>query len=565
MRFLPSLRQRVIAQMALLLALVFGIALLGVNSIRSLDTSVTSELSLLLESTDLGNGLVTSVSSEIRAAETYLARPDQRTRLVTIEDGDSAYGYQRRYRALASLTTADRYIVNKIASNQAQIEVAYGMAHALTDLGRLEEARRMADQARGPSDTLLGDVRALGLAQTTRASSRAADLHRQAANRRSVLWGLFLASLLVGAVTSFGTVRSVDRPLNRLIGAAEQFGAGDLRPITLGGAMPTEIERLGRAMDDMGSRLREVVRSVVGEASQIGNSASDFSAMSEELAASSGQISTAMVKIAASAEQQVSGMDKADALLNSLREIAEANAAAAAKVADLGDRIQELAARHRSDVAAAGQSLLDVREVVRTSAEQVQELARSSEPITAFIDLIKQISSQTNLLALNAAIEAARAGEHGRGFAVVAEEVRRLADSSAAAAEDVANTVRFIRQQTQQVVGTMEVGSVKVQGIEGVATAAARALEEISRAVEEVHDAAEAVAREVAANQAIVEQLGYRTREVSQSASEHAASSEEVTAAAEEQTASTEQMAAAAGDLLQGATRLTALMQEFKT
>ena len=111
--------------------------------------------------------------------------------------------------------------------------------------------------------------------------------------------------------------------------------------------MPTEIERLGRAMDDMGGRLRGVVVSVVGEASQIGNSASDFSAMSEELAASSGEISTAMVKIAASAEQQVSGMEKADALLVSLREIAEANAQASARVAELGDRIQELAARHR--------------------------------------------------------------------------------------------------------------------------------------------------------------------------------------------------------------------------
>ncbi|HKH29295.1 MAG TPA: methyl-accepting chemotaxis protein, partial [Sphingomicrobium sp.] len=323
--------------------------------------------------------------------------------------------------------------------------------------------------------------------------------------------------------------------------------------------------QLARAMDDMGGRLRGVVVSVVGEASQIGNSASDFSAMSEELAASSGEISTAMVKIAASAEQQVSGMEKADGLLVSLREIADANAQASARVAELGDRIQELAARHRADVAAAGQSLLDVREVVRTSAGQVQELARFSEPITAFIDLIKQISSQTNLLALNAAIEAARAGEHGRGFAVVAEEVRRLADSSATAAEDVAKTVRHIRHQVQQVVATMEVGSTKVQGIEGVALAAARALEEISRAVGEVHDAAEAVAQEVAANQAIVEQLEQRTREVSQSAGEHAASSEEVTAAAEEQTASTEEMAAAAGNLLQGATRLTALMQEFKT
>jgi len=562
---LRSLRHRVIAGMVLLIALVFGIALLGVNSIRALDRSVSHELSLLLRSTDLGNGLVSSVAFEIRSAEQYLVRPDERLRTSTIEEGDSAYAYQRRYRTLESLTTADRYIVNKIAANQAQIEVAYGMAHALTDLGRIDGARRMADRARAPSDTLLGDVRALGLAQTTRSVARAADIRRQAANRRSVLWGLFLASLMIGTLTSFWTVRSVDRPLSRLIAAAERFGGGDLRPIALGGAMPTEIERLARAMDDMAGRLRSVVVSVVGEASQIGTSASDFSAISEELAASSGEISTAMVKIAASAEQQVSGMEKADALLVSLREIAEANAQASARVAELGDRIQALAAQHRADVAAAGESLLGVREVVRTSAEQVQQLARFAEPITAFIDLIKQISSQTNLLALNAAIEAARAGEHGRGFAVVAEEVRRLADSSASAAEDVAKTVRFIRNQVQQVVGTMEVGSAKVQGIEGVAVAAARALEEISHAVEEVHDAAEAVAREVAANQAIVEQLEQRTRDVSQTAGEHAASSEEVTAAAEEQTASTEQMAAAAGQLLQGATRLTALMQEFKT
>ena len=159
-------------------------------------------------------------------------------------------------------------------------------------------------------------------------------------------------------------------------------------------------------------------------------------------------------------------------------------------------------------MAAAGQSLLDVREVVRTSAGQVQELARFSEPITAFIDLIKQISSQTNLLALNAAIEAARAGEHGRGFAVVAEEVRRLADSSAAAAEDVAKTVRTSGIRRSRWSARWRWDRPRCRASRAWPTAAARALEEISRAVEEVHDAAEAVAREVAANQAIVEQLG---------------------------------------------------------
>ncbi|MGH7528477.1 MAG: methyl-accepting chemotaxis protein, partial [Gemmatimonadales bacterium] len=546
MNALRSLRGRVIAGMVLLLALVFVIALLGVNSIRSLDRSMDQELSLLHETTDLGNGLAASVTAEVRSAEQYLVRPSGRIRLQMIEEGDSAYAFQRRYRALSALTTSDHYIVNKVAANQAQIEVSYAMAQALADLGRVEESRRHADLARAPADTLLADVRALSLAQTNRSMARADDLRRQATDRRHMLWGLFLTALFLGGLTSFWTVRSVDRPLGHLIGAAERFGAGDLRPVRLG-AMPTELERLSRAMDDMGSRLRSVVMSVVGEAGQIGNSASDFSAMSEQLAASSGEISTAMVKIAGSADQQVSGMEKADALLASLRQIAEANAHASARVVQLGDRIQELAAHHRADVASAGQTLLDVSEVVRTSAEQVHQLARQSEPITAFIDLIKQISSQTNLLALNAAIEAARAGEHGRGFAVVAEEVRRLADSSATAAEDVAKTVQFIRTQVRDVSHTMGLGSAKVQGVETVAVGAARALEEIAVAVAEVRNAAEEVAREVATNRQIVELLGERTQDVSQAATEHASASEEVTAAAEEQSASTEEMAAAAG------------------
>jgi methyl-accepting chemotaxis protein len=375
---------------------------------------------------------------------------------------------------------------------------------------------------------------------------------------------LFLASLGIGIGTSLWTVRSVDGPLRRLVAAADRFGAGDLRRVQLN-KMPTELDQLARAMDGMAGRLRGVVVSVVKEASQIGNSASDFSAMSEELAASSGEISTAMVKIASSAEQQVRGMEKADALLLNLRQIAETNATASARMVELGDRIRELAARHQGDVAAAGQTLLAIREVVGTSARQVQELARLSEPITDFIDLIRQISSQTNLLALNAAIEAARAGEHGRGFAVVAEEVRRLADSSSTAAEEVAKTVQFIRNQVRDVSDTMDVGSAKVQGIEAVAMAAARALEDIAAAVQEVHTAASEVVREAEANRQIVAQLGERTQEVSLAATEHASASEEVTAAAEEQTASTEEMAAAAGDLLQGATRLTALMQDFKT
>ena len=560
---LKSLQNRVIAGMAVLIGLTLVLAWVGVNSIRQLDRAIEQQVSASLYAHTLSNGLVSAMASEIRAAEQYLVRPEPGRRADFLANSDSSHSFQRRYRELGNLATADRYIVNKIADQQARVEVSYALAHAYTDIGDADAARSMAEAAQGPADTLLADVQALSAAQTQRAIDRAVALRNDAAKQRRALWLVAALVAAVGVGTGSVVVRGVKGPLGRLVAAADRFGSGDLRPVQLG-EMPEELERLATAMDQMGGRLRSVVESVMKEAHTIGGSASDFSAMSQQLAASSGEISTAMVKIATSADQQVQGMEDADRMLLTVRKSAGQTAQSATRVVELSERIRGLAATHQADVEAAGRTLLDVREVVQTSTEQVRELARQSESITAFIDLIKQISSQTNLLALNAAIEAARAGEHGRGFAVVAEEVRRLADSSARAAEDVTNTVEFIHRQVREVSATMEKGSVKVGGIEGVAHAAANALQDIARAVQEAHAAAAEVTQLAEQNREIVAQLGERTAVVSQAASEHASASEEVTAAAEEQSASTEEMAASASDLLSGAMRLTSAMQEFK-
>ena len=560
---LRSLQNRVIAGMAVLIALTLVLAWVGVNSIKQLDRAIEQQVSASLYANTLSNGLVSAMASEIRAAEQYLVRPESGRRADFLANSDSSHAFQRRYRELGNLATADRYIVNKIADQQARVEVSYALAHAYTDIGDADGARSMAQAAQGPADTLLADVQALSAAQTQRAIDRAAALRNDADKRRRALWAVAALVAAVGVGTGSVVVRGVKGPLARLVAATDRFGSGDLRPVQLG-EMPEELERLATAMDRMGGRLRTVVESVMKEAHTIGGSASDFSAMSQQLAASSGEISTAMVKIATSADQQVRGMEEADRMLLTVRKSAGQTAQSANRVVELSERIRSLAATHQTDVEAAGRTLLDVREVVQTSTEQVRELARQSESITAFIDLIKQISSQTNLLALNAAIEAARAGEHGRGFAVVAEEVRRLADSSARAAEEVTKTVEFIHRQVREVSTTMEKGSVKVGGIEGVAHAAANALQDIARAVQEAHAAAAEVTQLAEQNREIVAQLGERTAVVSQAASEHASASEEVTAAAEEQSASTEEMAASASDLLNGAMRLTSAMQEFK-
>jgi len=561
---LNSVSMRLGGGMGALVVLALVLASIGYFTLRKTRIQASTELDRIVLSNELGSGLVGAVLQEIRSAEQYLVEPGERLRREFRQNGDSAYAFQARFRKLSGLTQEERYSINQLADEQAAVEVQYALAHALADLGRSTDARAMADRARGPADALTRDVRNLTSQLSQRALQSTDALQREAQWREKVLIAGGLFVIIVGIAVAVLTLRSVRTPLRRLGSAADRFGEGDLRPVHLG-AMPAELAVLAGAMDGMGARLRTVLGAVVRESQAISGSAGDFSAMSEELAASSGEISTAMVRVSSSAEQQVQGLREADSLLESLRDAATQNAEAAAKVVRLGEEIRTVAARHRADVGAAGQTLLDVREVVTASAREVTELEQLSESITEFIDLIKQISSQTNLLALNAAIEAARAGEHGRGFAVVADEVRNLADSSARAAEDVTKTIKTIRNKVRDVAETMTSGTRKVSGIEGVASAAAGGLDAISKTIEQVEAAATQFRDQAERTRDVAAQVTQKTAQVAMAANEHASSSQQVTAAAEEQSASTEEMASAASELLQGATRLTQLVGEFKT
>jgi methyl-accepting chemotaxis protein len=561
---LNTIRGRILIAGAAVAAGLVAIAVIGIGAMSTISATIGTELALLQRVSSLSGALAANVSDEIRNAEQYLAARDPETEQRFREAATEVYDLQRGLAGIAGLEASEQRAANRIGTLQAQVEVRYEYAHALSDIGRTGDAVTAAAGAREPADRLIGEARTISAAQALRSQAAGERLAAAADRRLQIVLVVLVVTALIGIVIAVWLYRSIDRPLRQVVEVARRFGEGDLRPAPLDvAAMPRELAELSGAIERVGGQLREMVSGLIAESERMSAAAGDLSAVSEQLAASASEVTTSMVEVTAGAERQASGLERGMVQMERLAVSAAANAELARLVARLGGEIHRLATIHQRDIAGAANTLGEVHAVVEHSATQVEHLERLSVAIDDFVDLIKRISSQTNLLALNAAIEAARAGERGTGFAVVAEEVRQLADSSQQAAEEVTNTIRTVRQQTAEVVTTMTVGRTKVSGIGHVASGAAKALQQIVTGIQEIEQAAQRVTAEAETNLVAAREVSAVLRSVAEAAGQHSASAEEVTAASEEQGASTEEMAAQANELSQVAERLRKLVEGF--
>jgi len=329
-------------------------------------------------------------------------------------------------------------------------------------------------------------------------------------------------------------------------------------------------DRTGKAANDIARVMQEVAQA----ADQSARASQEMARGSEQQARSAAeaagameQLQQAVSRVQRGGERQQQAIQQADEGMQQAADIVYTVTHSAQQMAGVAQQAASVARNGSESVEQTITSMNGIRAQVDASAAKVRELGEKGQLIGVIVETIDQIAEQTNLLALNAAIEAARAGEHGRGFAVVADEVRKLAERSAAATREIGDLIHSVRAGVEEAVKAMEASSQEVivgtsrsatagealaqiqeavQAVAVEAEAISTSADGMSASVEAVRSKVKSVREEAEGNERSVAEMVARAEQVSQAITNVASVSEEMAAGAEEMSASSEEVSASA-------------------
>jgi methyl-accepting chemotaxis protein len=322
--------------------------------------------------------------------------------------------------------------------------------------------------------------------------------------------------LVISGITLTVARRILTRPLQKLanrFGDVAEGNADLTRRVEI--SSNDEIGKLGESFNRFADGIQADIKQIGTQADGLALSSEEMRNLSQQIASANEETSTQASMVSAAAEQvsaNVQSVATATEELNAnTREIA-ANASEAAEVANRAVEIAD------------------------DTKETFDRLDESGTTIGNMVKVIYAIAEQTNLLALNATIEAARAGEAGKGFAVVADEVKKLANQTAQATEEISSTAEVISSHTK---------------------VAVEATDEISRIIRKIHDIQTTIASGV-------EEQTATTAEIAHSVTEAATGSSEIAERIAGIAAAVQQTAVASTSSHEGADELARMAEELK-